>query len=114
MNVRNRKVYVKKDTDYIDDFWNKHSIWAFDFYITKKWHYYEYFNLTNLNIPKSSLCYICQREIKYEIFYLTDHYKQVSIGKCCIKRYNKQYNTQYNKQYNKKYKHIKRFKLKEE
>ena len=116
MNVRNRNVYVKKETDYNHVFWHKHCIWAFDFYITKKWNYHEYLNLTNLNlnIPKSHLCYICERELRYDIFYLTDYLKVVSIGKCCIKRYKKSYDTQYNTSYNTYNTIKKRFKIKEE
>jgi hypothetical protein len=108
MNIINRKVYMKKDTD---DFWNKHLIWSFDFYITKKWNYYEYLNLRNINIPTSYLCYICQRELNYDIFYLTDYFKQVPIGKCCIKRYNQSCSIKYNRQ-DKSIK--KRIKIKEE
>jgi hypothetical protein len=100
MDFRNRKVYINKD--FLDDFWHKHYIWCFDFYITKRWNYTQYL-ITR--ISKSSLCYICERELKEDIFYLTDYYKAVCIGKCCVTRYNKK---------NKKNPIKKRFKLKYE
>ena len=34
MNLRNKKVYVKDEKE--ENFWHKHYIWAFDFYVTKK------------------------------------------------------------------------------
>ena len=53
-NVRNRKIYDKETEDKDDyDFWTNHYIWCFDFYVTKKWRYEEwyteeYFNIVDL------------------------------------------------------------------
>lgn len=119
-NIRNRKVYEKKDTDdkYDYDFWHNHYIWCFDFYVTKKWRYEEwyteeYFKLIHKE-SNSSLCYICERELKGKIFYLTDYHKKVSIGKCCIKRYIKPRITPHITPHITQHNTIKRFKLKEE
>lgn len=114
-NIRNRKIYEKKEDKDDYDFWREHYIWCFDFYVKKKWRYEEWYKeeyFNNLNFiykeSNSSLCYICERELKGNIFYLTDYRKKVSIGKCCIKRYIKPRITPHNPIIRK------RFKLKEE